>query len=181
MREYDFGAGAWLGAFADSAGAEHAVDLLRARGYEHVDVFAPWYAERLIAKLPLAKSKLPLFIFAAAALGALLAYGIQWYANVVSYPVAIGGRPAHAVPAFVVATFEGAILAAAMTAFFGVLVALRLPALWHPVFEVPGFARASSDRFWVAVLGSDPAGGRDPEPLLRELGAAPVHRIEARQ
>jgi hypothetical protein len=68
-----------------------------------------------------------------------------------SYPLNVGGRPAHAVPAFLLATFEGTILGASLMAFFGCLVALRLPTLWAPEDEIDGFSRASIDHCWIVV------------------------------
>jgi hypothetical protein len=43
------------------------------------------------------------------------------------------------------------ILIGGIAAFAGLLIALRLPRLWQPVFEIDGFERASIDRYWVIV------------------------------
>jgi hypothetical protein len=51
----------------------------------------------------------------------------------------------------------------------GVLVLGGLPALWHPVFEVPGFDQVSVDRFWLGIDAADPAFNR--VELTRELEA----------
>ncbi len=59
--------------------------------------------------------------------------------------------------AFIPITFEMMVLSAALTGFVVLLVLARLPELWHPVFDVPGFERASIDRFWVGIDARDPA------------------------
>ncbi len=147
---------------------------LHALGYRAVETYTPF-------PLPGAEergrgpSRLPRVVFAGGVVGALLGYAIQWYANVWVYPLRIGGRPAHAVPAFVPATFEATVLGAALAAFFGLLVALRLPELWHPVFEVDGFERASVDRYWVAVDERDPLF--EPERTRSALAALDPLRI----
>jgi hypothetical protein len=41
---------------------------------------------------------------------------------------------------------------ASLTAFVAVVVYARLLRLYDPVFETPGFERASVDRFWVAAF-----------------------------
>jgi len=108
--------------------------------------------------------------------GMVLAYGIQWWANVHDYPLNSGGRPVHAVPAFLLATFEGTVLCAALAAFFGLMIWLRLPRLWAPIDEVDGFGRASVDRFWIAVgaTGTGDDGTRAAE-IMRDAGA--LHTI----
>ena len=48
-----------------------------------------------------------------------------------------------------------------------------MPALWHPVFEIEGFERASTDRFFVAVETSVAR-----EQLLKECGALRIVPLE---
>jgi len=61
------------------------------------------------------------------------------------------------------------------------LVALRLPSLWHPVFEVDGFERASADRFWVQVGRDDPLFERQRTTAdLASLGAIRVAPVPER-
>jgi hypothetical protein len=129
---------------------------LHALGFRELETYTPFPVPGVEARLAPRPSRLPKFIFAGGLLGAILCYGIQWYADVWVWPMRIGGRPVHAVPAFIPATFEATVLGAALAAFVGLLVALRLPELWHPVFEVDGFERASVDRFWLAVGERDP-------------------------
>jgi hypothetical protein len=153
---------------------ESAVNALHALGYRAVETFAP-------LDLPTTdeshgrRSRLGPYVFGGGVVGAVLGYGIQWYADVRAFPVAVGGRPLHPIPAFIPATFEATVLCAALTAFLGVLVTLRLPALWHPVFEVAGFERASADRFWVQVRRDDPLFDRERTMAdLASLGAIRV-------
>jgi hypothetical protein len=127
------------------------------------------------ARLGLGRSRLGRLVFGGGLAGAMLGYGIQWYADVKAFPLQIGGRPVHAVPAFIPATFEATVLGAALAAFVGVLVALRLPELWHPVFEVEGFERASADRYWIAVGDEDPLF--DAERTRADLAALDPIRV----
>jgi hypothetical protein len=149
------------------------VGVLRALGYREVETYSPFPLPDLEPELGLRRSRLPKFVFAGGLVGAILGYGIQWYADVWVWALRVGGRPVHAVPAFIPATFEATILGAGLTAFFGLFVALRLPALWHPVFEVDGFEHASVDRFWLAV------GARDPnfDPSRTTATLAQLHPI----
>ena len=46
-----------------------------------------------------------------------------------------------------------------------------LPMPYHPVFNVPEFARASSDRFFLALSARDPlAKVENPREFLESLG-----------
>ncbi len=125
-------------------------------GYREVDAYSPYPVPGVEERLGVRRSRLPKLVFVGGLIGAILGYGIQWYADVAAFPLQVGGRPIHAIPAFIPATFEATVLGAALVAFFGLLVALRLPELWHPLFEVDGFERASVDRFWISVDERDP-------------------------
>jgi ActD protein len=144
-----------LAEFASADAMLEAVAVLRRHGYQDVETYSPSWVDGVARRLGLGGSRLPRFVFGGGLIGALLGYGIQWYANVYDYPYDVGGRPVHSVLAFMPATFEAAVLCAALVAFVGLCVALRLPTLWHPVFEVEGFERASADRYWVGIEGAE--------------------------
>lgn len=163
-----------LAEFATADAMLNAIELLRKRGYLELETYSPYPVAGVGDRLGLPQPWLPKLIFAGGLLGAVLGYGIQWYANVRDYPHNIGGRPIHSVPAFLPASFEATLLGAAVAAFVGLLLLLRLPALWHPVFEVDGFERASVDRYWVRIAEDDDR--LDSEGIRRSL--APLRPLQ---
>ena len=71
------------------------------------------------------------------------------WSSVIAYPLNIGGRPLHSMPPFIVPAYETTILFASLAAVIGMIVLNGLPMPYHPVFNVPRFAAASSDGFFL--------------------------------
>lgn len=132
-----------------------AAHRVHAQGYKKVDAYSPYPMEELSEALGFHHSPLPLMVLAGGIVGLLAVYGLQYWSAVIEYPMNIGGRPLHSWPAFVVPTFDGTILFASLTAVLGVLALCGLPEPYHPVFNVPGFALASRDKFFLCVEARD--------------------------
>ena len=89
-------------------------------------------------------------------LGCLGGYGLQYWSSVMAYPLNIGGKPLHSWPAFIPVTFECTILVAALSAVLGMLALNGLPQPYHSVFNVPRFALASRNRFFLCIEAREP-------------------------
>jgi hypothetical protein len=166
--------------FASADALLEAVRRVREAGHGRFETYSPYEVPGLDEALQRPPSRLPKLVFAAGLAAAAAAYGIQVYANVVRYPQNAGGRPAHAAAPFIISTFEGLVLGAAVVAFLGLLLVLGLPRLHRPVFEVDGFLRASRDRFFLAVERPRFGGGRALDDLLDSLGPVAVHSMKGK-
>jgi hypothetical protein len=94
------------------------------------------------------------------------------------YPFMISGKPLVSLPAFIPVIFELTILFSAFGAVFGMFLLNRLPLLYNPKFKVPAFARATADRFFVAIDARDEQfDANKTAALLRELGAVSVAEV----
>ena len=160
---------------ADLVRAAHAV---HAAGYRKVDAYTPYPMEEVLEALHLHHSHVPKLVLAGGLFGLAAGWGLQYWASVVEYPMNIGGRPFNAWPVFVVPSFETTVLFAALAAVFGMLALNGFPQPYHPVFNVPTFAAASRDRFFLCVEAEDPKFDRaTTRAFLQGLGAADVVEV----
>ena len=145
----------YLAEFSDGDSLLTAIEKAKEEGYTKMEAYTPlpmhdvWHALGH-------KSHLPKLVLGGGILGAVVGFGLQYYASVIHYPVNIGGRPLNSWPSFIVITFELTILFAALTTVFGMLALNGLPRPHHPVFDVPEFELASRNRFFLLILAHDP-------------------------
>jgi hypothetical protein len=161
--------------FDGPEGLERAQRRLEALGYTRLRSWTPYPVRSVVTQLP--ESPVPWIMLVAGLSGAALGYLVQWWCNARDFPLDVGGRPFHSVPAFIPIAFESGVLAASLAGFFSILGLSGLPRLYHPIFEVDGFERASVDRFWIGVDASDPRFGDDVREVLESSGALRCERI----
>jgi len=125
-------------------------------GYRKIDAYSPFPVEGLADEIGFRKNAVPLVVLIGGVLGAISGYLLQYWISAVSYPINVGGRPYNSWPAFIVVTFETTILFAGLAAVLGMLALNGLPMPYHPVFNVPRFAFATRDRFFLIIFSSDP-------------------------
>jgi hypothetical protein len=168
-----------LAEFHTPAEVVNAAERVREAGYTKVDAYSPYPIEELSEALHLGRSHLPKIVLAGGVLGLLGGWALQYWSSVIEYPLNIGGRPENAWPAFIVPAFETTVLFAAGSAVLGMLALNGLPQPYHPVFNVPGFALASRDKFFIGIEATDPRFDRvETGKLLRSLGAYEVSEVE---
>ena len=141
--------------FDDPTTLVAATDRAHHEGYRRMDAYSPFPIEELHEALGSPQSRLPLIVLIGGLLGCAGGYGLQYWVSVIAYPVNVGGKPLHSWPAFIPVTFECTILAAALAAVFGMLALNGLPTPYHPVFNVPRFALASRNRFFLVIEATD--------------------------
>jgi hypothetical protein len=134
----------------------NAARAAREKGYRKLDAYSPFPIEELSHALHLHHNKLPLIVLIGGILGGLGGYLLQYYVTVIHYPINIAGRPLNSWPAYIVITFEMTILLASISAVLGLLALCGLPTPYHPTFNVPRFALASRNRFFLCIEATDP-------------------------
>ena len=142
--------------FNDPQSLLDAANAAREAGYKDLDAYSPFPIHGLSAAIGFGRTKLSAVVLAMGILGGAGGFFMQWYANVISYPLNIGGKPLNSWPAWIPITFECTILLAAFGAVFGMLALNGLPMPYHPVFNVRRFDSASRDKFFLVIQARDP-------------------------
>ena len=146
----------------------NAARAAREQGYRKLDAYSPFPIEELTDTLHLHRNKLPLIVLGGGILGGLTGYLMQYYITVIDFPINIGGRPLHSWPAYIIITFELTILFGAISAVLGLLGLCGLPMPYHPAFNVPRFALASRNRFFLCIEARDPLFDREKTSAFLE-------------
>ena len=143
-----------LAEFDDSERLLGAVRSIRRQGFDSVEAFTPFPVEGLAEELGFADRNVPAAMLTGGIVGALTGFLLQVGATL-DYPLWIGGRPLIAVPAFMLITFELAMLGAVLAGIGTMLIANRLPRLNHPLFDSDEFAFESDDRFFLGIIAGE--------------------------
>lgn len=173
------------GLMAEFETPEQVVDAAksaREEGYRRMDAYSPFAVEGLpeLVMPSSHKAWLPAIVLAGGLTGTLTGLILEWYPNVVGYPLDIGGKPNFSWPAFIPIMFELTILFAALSSLFGMIILNDLPMPYHPVFNAPRFDLASRDRFFLCIEARDPRFELDrTKDFLIGLNPVDVTEVES--
>ncbi len=155
-----------LAEYDTPAACMHAAEKVRDAGYTHFDVHTPFPVHGMDKAMGLKDSRLGWIVATMAVLGFSTAVGLITWANVISYPFVVGGKPPFSIPSYAPVCFELTVLFSAFGAVFGMLGLNKLPRHNHPIFESDRFRAVTDDKFFVSVECADP---KYDETLTRTL------------
>ena len=148
-------------------------------GYRQINGYSPFPIEELTEAIGFKRTTLPLIVFAGGLLGGLGGFFMQYWMEVIDYPINVGGKPFNSWPAFIPITFECTVLVAAFAAVLGMLALNKLPQPYHPVFNAPNFALATRDSFFLVIEAKDPRFDHDEVmQFLKSVEAREVTDVE---
>lgn len=168
--------------FVSSDAALQAAGRIRAAGYTKTDGHTPIPVHGLAEALGMRGSRLAAAVLAGGTGGACAGLGLQYWVSVIAYPHIVSGKPFFSWPSFVPVIFECTILGAALTAVITLLVRSGLPQPHHPIFNMPGFEKATTDRYFLCIEAADPKYDRQQTlSFMQGLGAERVAEVLAHQ
>ncbi len=132
-----------------------SIRALHGRGLGRLDAHSPVPIRGMSEALGLASSSMSLIAVGAVLAGFAGMMGMCIYATAYDYVFDIGGRPLVSWPAFVVPSLSFSLMTGAVATYLAMLFLNRLPRLNHPAFNIPGFTRASQDRYFLTVAEGD--------------------------
>src|SRR5262245_43053554 len=170
------------GVMAEFESSDSLVDAARrtmAQGFTKVEGYSPVPIEELNTIIHKKRTALPQIVLAGGLTGMATGFVLQYWASVIEYPMNVGGRPQASWPTFIVPSYELTILFSSLAAAIGMIFLNGLPQPYHPVFNVPRFSLASSDKFFLVIESADPKFDRDSTTsFLNGLGAKGVYDVE---
>ena len=157
-----------------------AAQQAREAGYRRLDAFSPFPVEGLADAVGFRSTHVPLFCLIGGLIGCIGGFYLQYWPNVIGYPLNIGGKPYNSWPNFIPITFEMTILCAGLATVFSMLALNGLPTPYHPVFNAPRFELATRNRFFLCIQARDPKFDlQKTKEFLASLKAKEVSEIES--
>lgn len=143
--------------FDDADKLLDAAKAAKAEGYDNIRAYSPFEVHGLADALEIrAANFVPYLVLIAMVLGAVFFFYLQYITDVVHYPINVGGRALNSWQAFMIITFEGAILGGGLAAAASMFIGTNLPMPYHPVFNAPNIEMASRSDFFILIESTDP-------------------------
>lgn len=156
-----------------------AARQVRDAGFVKTDAFSPFPLHEIDEALGIKRSILPFLVFGGGIIGLLSGIGLEVFVHYIDYPIIVGGRPHLSIPSFIPPAYELTILLAAFTAVFGMILLNGLPQPYHPVFNVPRFALASREKFFLLIETKDPKFDyEETKSFMQNLNPQEVFDVE---
>lgn len=164
--------------FEDATALMRAAQEAKKHRFKHFEAYSPYPIKDLHDVIH-TTNWVPLICLVGGLLGAATAWTMEYYIAAIDYPINVGGRPLYSWPAFIPILFELTVLLAGSFAFFGTLALCRFPRPHFPLFNLPEFTGATSNRFFLCIERRDPMYDSEfAASFLRELNPIGVWEVE---
>lgn len=168
-----------LAEYETAADIMHAAEKVRDAGFRKWDVFTPFPVHGMDQAMGLKNSKVGWFSFIGGVTGYTTGMVMIWFMNAYNYRIMIGGKPMFSPFSAFPPSYELTILFGAFGALGGMLLLNHLPRLYHPLFKVGRFAKATHDKYFLVIETSDPKYSElATRKLLESTGSKHIEMVE---
>lgn len=161
--------------FETEAEILNAANKVREAGFQKFDAITPYPVHGMEEACGIKRSWIPYVTFVMALVGCTSGWALTYWTSAVNWPLNIGGKPFHSLPAFIPIMFELTILFAALSSVAALFYACGLPKVDPPIIDPD----LSSHKFAIFIPQDDV--GYDEkriEEIYRSLGASQIKKAE---
>ena len=127
---------------------------------------------------PPKRTRLPALALVIGLLGAAAVFGLQSFANIVSYPLNIGGRPPFSWPSFIPIAFEAGILSVVLATVAGAGARCGFLRYYNSADEIRALREAMIDRWVIVVHAPNSEALARSREILQRCGACGIEEAE---
>ena len=161
--------------FTDEQAVVKAAAKTRETGFKKFEAISPYPIHGMEEACGITRSWIPYVTFVMGVIGCLSGWALTYWTSAVNWPVNIGGKPFHSLPAFIPIMFELTILFAALSSVVSLFYACGLPKVNPPIID----PALTSHKFAIFIPANDV--GYDEkriEDLFKSLGASEIKKAE---
>lgn len=152
-----------------------AANAVRSKGFTKFDAITPYPVHGMEEAVGIQRSWIPYVAFVMGVIGLSSGWLLTWWTSAVSWPLNIGGKPFHSLPAFIPIMFELTILFAALSSVGALFYACGLPKVNPPIIHPD----LTSHKFAIFIPQDDTGyDTQKVESMFREMGAAEIKKAE---
>ena len=141
-----------LGLFDSADALMSAIGGVKAKQLGKLEAYTPYPIHGIDEALALRRSPVGAMVMVMGIVGALSAFGFEYWISAIDYPIVTGGKAPWSWEAFVPIMFEVTVLFATFTAGLGMLFLLnKLPFFGHPILTSQAIAQITRDRFALTI------------------------------
>jgi mono/diheme cytochrome c family protein len=168
-----------LGLYDDADSLVKGIHSLKGKQLGRLEAYTPYPIHGIDHALGLRRSPLGAMVMVMGVLGALTAFGFEYWVSASDYPLVTGGKAPWSWEAFVPIMFEVTVLFATFTAGLGMLFVMnRLPFFGHPVLGSKAITKITRDKFALAIEEDHKLGKLDAHAAQSALEQAGALTIE---
>jgi hypothetical protein len=152
-----------------------AAKKVKDMGFKKFDAITPYPVHGMEEACGIKRSWIPYVAFTMAVIGCSSGWLLTWWTSAVNWPLNIGGKPMHSLPAFIPIMFELTILFSALSSVAALFYACGLPKIDPPTIHPD----LTCSKFGIFIPSTD--AGYDEgkiEALYKSLNASLIKKAE---